>query len=81
MQSQDKFKFDPKKLLKQIELGLPLHIHEYLSKLVATAGRSLDELIVELLDKNLQDHQSSWFEAEPRWDVSSVLGRSWCNRY
>ena len=58
MQSDDKFKFDPKKLPRQIELDLPPHIHEYLSKLVASTGRSMDELILEMLNKDLQDYQS-----------------------
>jgi hypothetical protein len=58
MQSDDKFKFDPQKLPRRIELDLPPHIQEYLEKLVATTGRSMDELILEMLDKDLQDYQS-----------------------
>jgi predicted DNA-binding protein len=53
--SEDRYRIDPDKLPKQIDIDLPPRLEERLLKLAAATGRSLDELILEILDKHLQD--------------------------
>lgn len=49
------FSLDPEKLPKKLELDLSPAVEDYLLKLAAVSGRSVDELILEILDKALQD--------------------------
>jgi hypothetical protein len=51
--AQDQFKIDPAKLPKRIEVDLPPEVVERLMRVSAMSGRSLDELILEVLDKDL----------------------------
>jgi predicted DNA-binding protein len=53
--SEDFYRIDPKKLPKRLDLDLPPHVEEQLLKLAAVTGRSIDELILEILDQYLQD--------------------------
>jgi predicted DNA-binding protein len=51
------FSFNPEKLPKKLELDLSPAVEEHLRKLAAATGRSLDELILEILDKALQEKE------------------------
>jgi hypothetical protein len=53
--NEGQFRIDPEKLPKQLDIDLPPHVEEQLLKLTAATGRSLDELILEILDQYLQD--------------------------
>ncbi len=53
---EDRFSLDPANMPKKIAIDLPPAVAEHLEKLVAATGRSMDELIVEILDKGLQDY-------------------------
>lgn len=53
--SEDRYRIDPSKLPKQLDIDLPPAVAERLRKIAAATGRSLDELILEILDKHLQD--------------------------
>jgi hypothetical protein len=49
----DRFRVDPDKLPKQLDIDLPTDIEEQLLKLAAKTGRSVDELILEILHQYL----------------------------
>jgi hypothetical protein len=49
----DRFKVDPTKLPQPLELELSDRTLEQLTKLAAQTGRSVDELILEILDSHL----------------------------
>jgi hypothetical protein len=51
------YRIDPTKLPKQVDIDLPREVEGQLRKLAAMTGRSLDELILEILDQGLQDPQ------------------------
>lgn len=51
----DRYRIDPSKLPKQLDIDLPPAVAEQLLKRAAASGRSLDELILEILDRYLQD--------------------------
>ena len=53
---QDQYRINPDKLPKQIDLDLPPELIERLNSLAAASGRSVDELILEILDQGLQDY-------------------------
>ncbi len=53
--SEGRYRIDPSKLPKQLDTDLPPAVAERLRKIAAATGRSLDELILEILDKHLQD--------------------------
>lgn len=55
LDSEGLYQIDPSKLPKQLDIDLPPHVEEQLLKLTAVTGRSLDELILEILDQYLQD--------------------------
>jgi predicted DNA-binding protein len=55
--SEDRYRIDPTKLPKQIDIELSPAVEEQLLKLAAVTGRSVDELILEILDQGLQDRQ------------------------
>jgi len=55
LDSESLYQIDPSKLPKQLDIDLPPHVEEQLLKLTAATGRSLDELILEILDQYLQD--------------------------
>jgi predicted DNA-binding protein len=55
----DNFGIDPGKLPKQMDLDLPAKLLEQLENTAAATGRSVDELILEILDRYLQEHYSS----------------------
>jgi hypothetical protein len=48
-----RFKIDPTKLPQPLELELPVRVLEQVTKLAAQTGRSVDELILEILDSHL----------------------------
>ena len=50
------FKIDPSKLPKQIEIDVPQRLLEQLEKKSKETGRSLDELLLELLDKEMGEY-------------------------
>jgi len=54
--AEDQFKIDPTKLPKQLDIDIPPELLEKLEKTAAATGRSLDELILEILDHGLQDY-------------------------
>ena len=56
--SEDRYRIDPTKLPKQININLSPAVEEQLLKLPAATGRSLDELILEILDQGLKDRPS-----------------------
>lgn len=51
----DQFRIDPTKLPRQLDIDLPPAVLEQLQKDAAATGRSVDELILEILDRYLQD--------------------------
>ena len=51
----DSFRLNPEKLPKQLDIDLDQEILERLQKVAARSGRSVDELILEILDQYLQD--------------------------
>jgi hypothetical protein len=51
----DHYRIDPSKLPKQLDIDLPSALEEQLLKLAARTGRSVDELILEILDQYLRD--------------------------
>lgn len=54
------FSIDPTKLPKQISLDLSPAVEEHLRKRAAASGRSVDELILEILDKALQEYKDEY---------------------
>jgi hypothetical protein len=54
--SEDCFKIDPERLPKSVSIDLPPPVAEHLEKLVVATGRSMDELILEILDQGLEDY-------------------------
>jgi fructose-1,6-bisphosphatase/sedoheptulose 1,7-bisphosphatase-like protein len=57
LDNEDYYRIDPIKLPKQIDIDLSPAVEEQLLKLAAATGRSVDELILEILDQGLQDRQ------------------------
>lgn len=55
---EDQFRIDPAKLPKQLDIDLSPAVLEQLEKHAAATGRSVDELILEILDRYLQDRGS-----------------------
>jgi len=51
----DRYRINPAKLPKEIDIDLPPALEEQLLKLAARTGRSVDELILEILDRYLQE--------------------------
>ena len=49
----DRFSIDPAKLPRQLDVELSEAVFEQLNKIVAETGRSIDELILEILDSHL----------------------------
>ena len=54
---EDRYRIDPTKLPKPIELDLMPELKEKLHALSERSGRSIDELILEILDRALRDQQ------------------------
>jgi predicted DNA-binding protein len=52
----DDFLLDPDRLPKKLDVDLPPELAERLMKVSAVSGRSVDELILEILDKFLGDY-------------------------
>ncbi len=50
---KDRYQIDPGKLPKQLDIDLPPDVAEQLEKTAAATGRSVDELILEILDRYL----------------------------
>jgi hypothetical protein len=50
-----RYRINPDKLPKELDIDLSPALLEKLAKDAAATGRSLDELILEILDKYLQD--------------------------
>jgi hypothetical protein len=55
----DRYRIDPNKLPKQIEIKIPSDLKESLLNMAEGSGRSIDELILDILDKALQEHYKS----------------------
>ncbi|MEN9768073.1 MAG: hypothetical protein RLZZ32_2033 [Cyanobacteriota bacterium] len=55
----DRYRIDPNKLPKQIEIEIPFDLKESLLNMAEGSGRSIDELILDILDKALQEHYKS----------------------
>ena len=55
----DRYRIDPNKLPKQIEIEIPSDLKESLLNMAEASGRSIDELILDILDKALQEHYES----------------------
>ena len=53
--NEDRYRIDPDKLPKQIDIDIPSDMKESLLKMAAAPGRSIDELILDILDKALQE--------------------------
>ena len=53
--NEDCYRIDPDKLPKQIDIEIPSDLKESLLKMAAASGRSIDELILDILDKALQE--------------------------
>lgn len=53
LDDDDRFKIDPTKLPQKLELELSERVLEQLAKRAAQTGRSVDELILEILDSHL----------------------------
>jgi hypothetical protein len=53
--NEDRYRIDPDKLPKQIDIEIPSDLKESLLKMAAASGRSIDELILDILDKALQE--------------------------
>jgi hypothetical protein len=47
----DDFLLHPDRLPKKLEIDLPPELAEHFLKVAAVSGRSVDELILEILDK------------------------------
>lgn len=54
-ETDDRFRLSPSKLPKQIKIDLSAEVAEQLRKSAAATDRSINELIVEILDRHLQD--------------------------
>ena len=52
-ESRDQWSLDPEKLPKKIELELSGKAAEYIARRAAASGRSPEEILVELLDREL----------------------------
>lgn len=52
------FSLDPEKLPKKLELDLSPALEDRLRKRAVATGRSLDELILEILDRALSDTEN-----------------------
>ena len=59
LDEHDQYRINPDQLPKQIDLDLPPELIRRLSSLAAVSGRSVDEVILEILDQGLQDHAQS----------------------
>lgn len=51
----ERYRINPEKLPKRIDLELTPETERRLTELATASGRSIDELILELLDQALQD--------------------------
>jgi predicted DNA-binding protein len=54
--SEQPYEIDPEKFPKQLSIDLPTEIAEHFQKLAQKTGRSIDELILEALDKELGEY-------------------------
>lgn len=54
-QQEDRYRLDPEKFPKQLDIDLDQETLERLQEVAARSGRSVDELILEILDQYLQD--------------------------
>lgn len=52
----DRYRIDPNKLPKQIEIEIPSDLKESLLNMAEASARSIDELILDILDKALQEN-------------------------
>jgi hypothetical protein len=53
--SEDRYRIDPSKLPKQLDIDMHPAVLAQLERDAAATGRSVDELILEILDRYLQD--------------------------
>ena len=54
-QQEDRYRLDPEKFPKQLDIDLDQETLERLQEVAARSGRSVDELILEILGQYLQD--------------------------
>jgi len=52
----NEFNFDPSKFPKKLEIDIPPRVMEILEEKSAATGRSIDELILELIDEGLGEY-------------------------
>ena len=50
------FKLDPSKFPQKLEIDIPPRVMAILEKKAATSGRSIDELVLELIDEGLGEY-------------------------
>jgi hypothetical protein len=50
------FHFDPSKFTQKLEIDIPPRVMEILEKKSEATGRSIDELILELIDEGLGEY-------------------------
>ena len=51
----DRYRIDPAKLPKQLDLDLSPAVAEHLRKVAAQTGRSVEELILEIINRYLHE--------------------------
>lgn len=54
--NEDRYRIDPNKLPKQIEIEIPSDLKESLLNMAEASGRSIDELVLDILDEALQEN-------------------------
>ena len=54
---QNEFRFDYSEFPKSLELSLPHELYELLCRQAAASGRSIDELILEILNRFIDPQQ------------------------
>jgi hypothetical protein len=50
------FALDPNKFPQKLEIAIPPRVMEYLENKSAVTGRSVDELVLELIDEGLGEY-------------------------
>jgi hypothetical protein len=59
MNPEGPWQIDPTRLPQQVELDLPAEVMDWLQKRSAQSGRSVSELILELIDQGLQQRRDA----------------------
>ena len=56
-QPERDWKLDPLRLPQRLEINLPSEVLAVLQRKAESGGRSIDEIILEVLDRELQENQ------------------------